>query len=162
MSTLIAFSNYSVYPLAHPLIPIGVDAFASGSPGTASKTYKQVNADDYDVNFDTLAGRGVTVSEDAVFRAGREALTSGATAAATTHIIDNDTTAGTHTIVLQPAATVGAGFKMWIHLRVDNGDLVVDGDAAETVLGTATQTLTDAGDILEIESDGVSAWVAHT
>jgi len=148
--------------MAHPEIPIGVAAFTGGSPGTASRVFKQVNADDYSFRYNYLAGQGVAVAEDGTYRPGREALLVGATAAATTHVVDYDTTAGIATLVLQPAATVGAGFKMWIHLRVDGGDLTVDGNAGELVLGSATQTLADAGDLLAIESDGVSAWVAHT
>lgn len=162
MATTIAFSNYGTKTVAHNGIMMGVSAFASGSPGTASRVYKQVNADDNNGNFDTLAASGVTITEDGTYRAGREAVTATGTVALTSHVVDVDTTAGVATLTLQPAATVGAGFKMWIHLRVDGGDLTVDGDAAELVLGAATQTLAAAGDLLLIESDGVSAWVAHT
>lgn len=162
MSTTVAFTNYSTKVMAHPQISGGVPAFAALTAGTASRVYKQVNADDVDFRFDDLASQGVIVSEDGTDRAGLETLTAGATLAATTHVVDNDTTAGIATIVLQPAATVGAGFKMWIFLSVDGGDLTIDGDGTELVLGTLTQVLADAGDLLEIESNGVDAWIAHT
>lgn len=164
MSTTIAFTNYSTREVAHPELAGSIPAFASGTPGTKSKVYKQVNADDYDIRFDYLAAFGVTVEEDGVARPGLEVDTAGAnfTAAATTQVLVVDTDADGLTVTLQPAATVGAGFKMWIFLRTDGGgDLTVDGDGSETVLGSATQVMADAGDILEIESDG-SNWVAHT
>jgi len=162
MSTTVAFTNYSTHPMAHPGISVGVDAFAAGTPGTASRVFKQVNADDNSFRFDVLASRGVVVTEDGTARPGYEALTATATAAATTHVVNYDTTGGIATLTLQPAATVGAGFKMWIFLSVHTGDLTVDGSGTETVLGSLTQVLNAAGSVLEIESDGVSAWVAHT
>jgi hypothetical protein len=164
MSTTVAFINYSTKAMAHPQILIGVPAFALGTLGTASRLYKQVNADDVDFRFDALSSQGVLVSEDGTPRAGGEAYTGASTptAAATTHLITADSSGGVITVTLQPAATVGAGFKMWIFLSADGNNLVIDGDGSETVLGTLTQTLATAGDMLEIESDGVSAWVAHT
>lgn len=164
MSTTVAFINYSTKEMAHPQILIGVPAYDGADLGTASRVYKQVNADDVDFRFDDLSSQGVLVSEDGTDRAGGEAFTGASTptADAATHLVTADSSGGQITVTLQPAATVGAGFKMWFFLSADGNDLIIDGDSAETVLGTATQTLDTAGTMLEIESDGVSAWVAHT
>jgi len=164
MSTTIVFTNYSAKVMAHPQIMLGVPAQLAGVPGTATRVYKQVNADDVDFRFDDLAGQGVTVSEDGVLRAGFETSTDGAgfTPAVTSHVVTVETDADGVTLTLQAVAAVPVGFKMWIFMTVDGGgDLTVDGDGTETVLGTLTQVLADAGDVLEIESDG-SNWIAHT
>lgn len=163
MSTTVVFTNYSDKLWAHPGIGIGVPAFSGTTPGSVSKVYKQVNADDYDMRFDVLAALGLAVSEDGTDRPGVEVDVSGAafTPALTSHIVVVDTDADGLTMTLQPAGDVGAGFKMWIFVRVDGGgDLTVEGDGAETVLGAANQVLADAGDLLAIVSDGTN-WIAQ-
>ena len=67
------------------------------------------------------------------------------------YILEADTTAGAFTITLPPLAQAynsasATGQIVWIKLSVDNGDLTVDGNGAETIGGSATLTLDDAGD----------------
>lgn len=163
MSTTVVFTNYSDKLWAHPMVSVGVPAFSGTTPGTVTKVYKQVQADDYDMRFDALAALGLTVTEDGTARPGVEVNIAGAafTAAADSHVVVVDSDADGLTMTLQSAATVGEGFKMWIYLRTDGGgDLTVDGSGAETVLGTANQVLADAGDLLAIVSDGTN-WIAQ-
>ncbi len=108
MSTTVAFTNYSTKVMAHPQILIGVPAYDGTDLGTATRLYKQVNADDVDFRFDDLASQGVLVSEDAVDRAGGEAFTGASTptAAVDTHLITADTSGGQITVTLQAVAAV--------------------------------------------------------
>ena len=154
MSTLVEFTNLRAGPLAHPelTIPAG---------DTASKTYKQVNADDYSVNFDSLAAFGVAVSEDGVYRPGVVVISAVASLTTETLAIV-DTDGPGFTVTLPAASGLDDGYKIWIVLRTDGGgNLTVDGAGADTVLGAATQVLTDAGDTLRLELEGTN-WKAQT
>jgi len=158
MSTTVAYTNYSAHPFALQEMST-LDAFAGSTPGTATRVRKQVNADDYSSTYDTLAGRGLKIVEDGTARPGLEASTATATAAATTHIVEAVTGGVDHTLTLQKAATVGDGFRMYIFIATKGvGNLVVDADGAETIDGNLTATLSAAGALLAIESDGISAW----
>jgi hypothetical protein len=67
------------------------------------------------------------------------------------------TAAGTFTISLTSAATLGQGARYQI-LNIDTGTITVDPADAETVNGDATITLSSQYDYLEIVSDGTN-WV---
>lgn len=155
MSSTISITNLGASPFSHPEFPGGVAAGA-----TEARTLKQVNADDYSGSYADLSGMGIEISVDGTLAAGSEAFTATDTIADTTHIVRADSTGGIMTLTLPVAATVGAGWRIYINFDVDGGDLTIDGDSAETIDGGATEVLTDAGDTLNIESNGVDGWTS--
>lgn len=157
MAVTVELRNFTDKPFAHPQFTGSVGAF-DGGPTTKSVELKTVNADDYAVNYDELAGFGVLVLEDSTKRPGWEELTAAGTVADTTHLVEVDTDGTGFTVTLPDPSTVGSGWKIWVHLRTDGGgDLTVDSTAGN-VLGSASQTLADVNDRLIVESDGTD-WV---
>lgn len=73
-----------------------------------------------------------------------------------------DTTTGDITITLPAAATVGSGYQVMIGKSDSStNDVIVDGNAAETINGTATQTIGIQYGINNFMSDGTN-WVMTT
>jgi hypothetical protein len=133
------------------------------SGGNKTRSYKDVNLDDIEGEFTSLTARGVVVLKDGTAVSGSKVSTDGANFAITTEqavIVDTD--ADGVTVTLPAVAGKAVGHRIWIMLRTKGaGNLTVDGNGAETVLGAATQVLSAAGAILRIENDG-TAWIAPT
>ena len=101
----------------------------------------------------TLSAQGLTTSGGRVVNTTR--VTTTYTATVHDHMLFADTDGGAFTITL-PAGVEGQ------HLRLTNvgtsgNDLTVDGDGGETVMGAATQDLSD-GETINIFYNATEGW----
>jgi len=77
-----------------------------------------------------------------------------------TYIVANDTTAGgIVTITLPPAATAGEGCQIYIKKIGNTANVVIDGNAAETIDGAATATLTTQYESIDLVCDGTGWYI---
>lgn len=155
MSTTVQLVNLRATTFAHPEVTVAPLA-------TKSKVFKQVNADDYAVNYDLLAGFGVAVSENGTLRPGAVVITGAATLTNTQKLAIVDTDGPGFTLGLPAASGLPDGHRIWIYMRTDGGgNLTVDGAGGDTVLGAANQVLTAAGQVLRLQLEGTN-WKAQT
>lgn len=155
MTTTVSVTNYGTGPFSHPQFVGGVASLA-----TKTVTLKQVNADDYSPDYGSAAKMGVLITEDGTAVAGNEDVTSAGTIADTSQMVTLDSTSGIMTVVLPEVANVGEGFQMTVVFVTDGGDVTLDGDGAETVLGGANHVFTTAGEILRLIVVGTD-WAAR-
>jgi len=152
MSVSISIVNLRTTPFAHPEFAV-IPAL-----GTATKTLKTVNADDYSANYPLLAAFGVALSAGAdpapgaVFATGAYAMTAADSAV----VCDNGAVA--RTITLPASGTVPDGTTVYVYHRTGAANITVDGAGADTVNGAATATLT-TGQVLRVAISGTN-WVS--
>jgi hypothetical protein len=155
MSTTVSITNYSTGPYSHPQFVGGIASLA-----TKALTLKQVNADDYAEDYPSAAKMGVLISVDGSTIVGNEDVTGAGTIADTSQMVTLDSTAGVMTVVMPAVGDVGEGFQMTLVFVTDGGDVTLDGDGAETVLGGANHVFTTAGEILRLKVVGTD-WAAR-
>ena len=153
---VVTFTNHSKYGFAHPEMP----TLAQGQSRTV--TFDQWNAAWYDDYFAvTLSSHLVEITVDGTPVTGVQVDTSAAafTVDATTHVLRADSGAVLTTATLVDPATVDVGHRIHITLVTDGGGNLSVATASGLVRGAATQELANAGDTLEVQSDGTN-WVA--
>lgn len=94
------------------------------------------------------------------FRTLLNTVTSTSYSVATTDSIilaDDDTAGSAMTITLVAAATAGSGFHLTIKKKGSTANVIIDGNASETIDGALTATLTTQYESITIISDG-SNW----
>lgn len=114
---------------------------------------------------DDAGNEEVDVTIDASFAADPPLELSGVKTAnytqlAADDVIEVDTSGGAFTVTLLPAATAGAGARVWIKDVAGacaTNALTVDGDTAETIDGAATQSLNKNYMAFHLYTDG-TAW----
>jgi hypothetical protein len=156
MSTNVTLYNFRPNGLAHPEFP------RVAALSVASKTIKQVNADDYATHYDRLAAFGVSVSQNGTLLAGTTIVTDSIyTTLTTDYIVIVDLLAVTRVVTLATSGSLSDGRKMWVYLRSTTGGAVtLTAGGGDTILGGASVSLSGAGAVRRIELDGTN-WVAQ-
>lgn len=158
MSTTITFTNYGTRPFAYP------QAGNIPADPTAPKTVTlpTVDVDSYNVDVLAVARFGVVMEVGGVAPANVVELS------ATGTIADDDnvvlaTVGGTDVTLTLPAlANVELGHEVYIYLVSKGaGDLIIEGNASETVLGAANQTIDVQGAYLRLEKESDTNWKAY-
>ncbi len=75
------------------------------------------------------------------------------------HVVYVDTTGGSRTITLPAPATVGAGYHLRLIKKVSANNMVIAPNAAETINGAASKTISAQYAIVELYCDGTN-WIA--
>lgn len=159
MATL-AITNLGLRSFQHPIM--GLQA-ADGA--TRTYTLKLNEIDITRGDYDNLAKFGVVIAESGTYRPGSVILTNDATlTVAQKCVILDISNVNPHTITLPALAGVAVGSPIFIYLRTNSAGAVItiDGNGAETVLGTATQTMTVAGTYLRIMKENATNWKAYS
>lgn len=157
MATL-AITNLGLRSFQHPILgkiePNGV---------TRTYTLKQGEIDLTRGDYDNLAKFGVVISETGVVRPGSVVITTTATVLAAQKCVIIDAVASDYTVTLPALAGVAVGDPLFIYLRTNtSATITIDGNAAETVLGVASQALTIAGTFLRLAKESATNWRAYT
>jgi hypothetical protein len=157
MATL-AITNLGLRNFQHPIV-------GNISPNGLTTTYT-LKTNEIDItrgDYDGLAKFGVVISETGVLRPGTVVVTTTATILATQQCVIVDAVATSYTITLPALAGVALGAPLFIYLRTNtSATITIDGNAAETVIGVATQTLTVAGTFLRLAKESATNWRAYT
>ena len=156
MATL-AITNLGLRSFQHPI---------SGkiNPDGVTRTYtlKLGEIDTTRGDYDNLAKFGVVISETGTPRPGSVVVTTTATILAAQKCVIVDAVATSYVITLPALASVAIGDPVFIYLRTNtSATITVDGNAAETVLGAANQTLTVAGQFLRLAKESATNWRAY-
>lgn len=154
----IAITNLGPRNFQHPIVglvpPDGV---------TRTYTLKTNEIDFTRGDYDSLAKFGVVVSETGTARPGSVVVTTTATILAAQKCVIVDAVATSYVVTLPALAGVAAGAPLFIYLRTNtSATITIDGNAAETVLGLATQVLTVAGTFLRLAKESATNWKAYT
>ena len=101
----------------------------------------------------TLSAQGLTTSGGRVVNTTR--VTTTYTATVHDHMLFADTDGGAWTLTL-PAGVEGQYFRI-ANVGTSGNDLTIDGDGGETVMGAATQTMSD-GEIVILTYNATEGW----
>lgn len=154
----VALTNLGLSNFMHEL-------FGLQAPDGVTRTYTlNINqADNSRGNYDNVAKLGIVVSETGTARPGSVVVTTTATILATQKCVIVDAVSSSYTLTLPALAGVAVGAPLFIYLRTNTSATVtIDGNAAETVLGAASQTLTTAGQFLRLRKENATNWKAYT
>lgn len=154
----VALTNLGLCNFMHEL-------FGIQPPDGVTRTYtlKVNQSDNTRGNYDNLASKGIVVSESGTARPGSVVVTTTATILAAQKCVIVDAVSTNYTISLPALAGVAVGDSIFIYLRTNtSATITVDGNASETVLGAANQTLTAAGQFLRLRKESATNWKAYT
>ena len=154
----VALTNLGLCSFTHEL-------FGAQLPDGVTRTYtlKTNQSDNTKGNYDTLASKGIVVSETGTARPGSVVVTTTATVLAAQKCVIVDAVATSYTMTLPALAGVAVGDALFIYLRTNtSATITIDGNAAETVLGAANQTLTVAGQSLRLRKESATNWKAYS
>ena len=126
-----------------PLAFLQFSTIANGA--TKTRSLFTIDLDPFRGDLDAVSAIGGYVAIDGTAAAGSQTVTAGVTLANATRAARVDTTAGPFTVVMMPLAAVALGTIVSILFAVDNGNLTLDGNGAETIDGNPTLVLTDVG-----------------
>jgi len=125
-----------------------------GYTGAGTITYVNSQADgELDVSGDATVSGTLTTGAGRIVNTTR--VTAAYTALVTDHMIYADTDGGAYTIDL-PAGVEGQMFRI-ANVGTSGNDVTIDGDGGETVMGAATQTLSD-GEIMILVYNATEGW----
>ncbi len=115
---------------------------------------------DLEVEADLLVGDEATVTGTMTTSAGKICKTTKVTTTpynilVTDEVLLVDTDAAAITVNL-PAGVDGTHYKI-VNVGTSGNDVIIDGNGAEAVLGSATQTLSD-GEILDLHFETAEEW----
>jgi hypothetical protein len=157
MATL-AITNLGLRSFQHPIA-------GKIDPDGVTRTYT-LKTNEIDItrgDYDNLAKFGIVISESGTLRPGTIVVTTTATILATQKCVIVDAVATSYTITLPALAGIAAGASLFIYIRTNtSATITIDGNAAETIIGVATQALTVAGTFLRLAKDSATNWKAYT
>lgn len=139
MSNIVSIGNASGGSLAF----LQFSSIANGASKT--KTMFTVDVDPFVGALDRISSLGGYVTIDGTPRTGCQSVTVAATLAAATRTARVDTTSGAYTLTLMTLASVPLNTIISIFLAVKVGNLLVDGNGAETIDGVANFTMSAVG-----------------
>ena len=154
----VALTNLGLCNFMHEL-------FGIQPPDGVTRTYtlKTNQSDNTRGNYDNLAAKGIVVTETGTTRPGSVVVTTTATVLAAQKCVIVDAVSTNYTITLPALAGVAVGDSFFIYLRTNtSATITIDGNASETVLGAANQTLTTAGQSLRLKKESATNWKAYT
>lgn len=126
---------------------------------TRTYTLKNNQNDNTRGNYDGLSKLGIILAENGTARPGSVVVTTTAAIAAGVNAVIVDATTLDYTLTLPALAAVPVGHSVFFYLRTNtSATITIDGNASETVLGAANQTLTTAGQSLRIKKESATNW----